>query len=64
MHSQQCEYDIMDISGTLEAEYTSSSYDVDTRADIGPIQLLVKTKVRRRGECPIDWNNPDNVSPD
>ena len=54
----------MDISGTLEAEYTSSSYDVDTRADIGPIQLLVKTKVRRRGECPVDWDNPDNVSPD
>ncbi|MEP4052871.1 MAG: DUF3617 family protein [Litorimonas sp.] len=54
----------MDISGTLEAEYTSSSYDVDTRADIGPIQLLVKTKVRRRGECPVDWDNPDNVSPE
>lgn len=54
----------MDISGTLSAEYGSDFYDVDTRAALGPIQVLVKTKVRRRGECPADWNNPDDVSDD
>ena len=55
----------MDVSGTLDATYTSSSYDVDTTAKIGPIgNIQVKTKVRRRGECPEGWNNPDDVSPD
>lgn len=55
----------MDISGTLEAVYGADFYNVDSRADIGPMgQVHVKTKVRRRGVCPVGWDNPDNVSVD
>lgn len=54
----------VDISGTLEAQYGSDFYDIDTRAGLGPIQIHVKTKVRRRGKCPANWDNPDNVSVD
>ena len=44
-----------DVSGTMEAKYGSDFYDIDTRAVI-PImgEVLVKTKVRRRGECPVN----------
>lgn len=54
----------MDISGTLEAEYGSDFYDVISRAKMGPLPVRVDTKVRRRGDCPANWNNPDNVSDD
>jgi hypothetical protein len=54
--------DLGDVSGTMEAEYGADFYTVDTRADLGPLSVHVKTKVRRRGDCPADWNNPDGVS--
>ncbi len=54
--------DLGDVSGTMEAEYGADFYTVDTRADLGPLPVHVKTKVRRRGDCPADWNNPDGVS--
>jgi len=44
----------MDITGTLEAEYGSDWYDVDTTAQIGPMQVSIRTEVRRRGECPAN----------
>lgn len=52
----------MDVDGTLNATYGADFYDVDTTANLGPIQVLVKTTVRRRGECPADWDNPDGVT--
>jgi len=54
----------LNISGTMEAEYGSNFYTVDTRADLGPLEVLVKTNVRRRSDCPADWGNPDDVSDD
>ena len=52
----------MDVSGTLEATYGPDFYDVYTTAKLGPIGgIKVKTKVRRRGDCPEGWDNPDNV---
>ena len=44
----------VDIAGTLDAKFGSDFYDVDTRAKLGPLDVLVKTKVRRRGDCPAD----------
>jgi len=52
----------MDIRGTIEAEFGSDFYDVNAFAAFGPLQLVVKSKVRRRGECPVNWKNPDDVS--
>ncbi len=54
----------MDISGTLTADYGPDFYNVDTRASLGPMQVLVRTEVRRRGECPANWGNPDDITPE
>lgn len=56
--------DLGNVSGTLEAEYGPDFYDVDARAKLGPLPVHVKTEVRRRGDCPANWTNPDNISED
>lgn len=53
------------ITGSVTADYGTSFYNAFATADMGPMgNLSVKTKVRRRSECPAGWNNPDDVSPD
>ena len=55
----------MDISGRIEAKFGPDFYDVDTQAKLGQfIPIQVKTKVRRRGACPVKSDTPNDVSGD
>lgn len=55
----------MDISGRIDAKFGPDFYDVDTQAKLGQfIPMQVKTKVRRRGACPIKSDTPNDVSGD
>lgn len=45
----------MEISGVLKAEFSSTSYDVDTNGIIGGfLPLQTQTKIRRIGVCPAE----------
>jgi hypothetical protein len=50
----------LDIRGTFDANFGADFYDVDTAAALGPLNLNIKSKVRRGGECPVNWKNPDD----
>ena len=49
----------LDIQGTVEAEFGSNFFDVGVVASLGPIPIGINANARRRGECPVDWKNPD-----
>ena len=51
-----------DINGKLDAKFGSDFYDVDTTTALGPLKVILKSKVRRAGDCPVSWKNPDEVS--
>ena len=51
-----------DINGKLDARFGSDFYDVDTTTALGPLKVILKSKVRRAGDCPESWKNPDEVS--
>lgn len=54
-----------DLTGTLEAEYGTDFYSIDSHAALGPMgQVRVNTKARRSGACPKDWNKSDDVCSD
>jgi len=52
------------INGQLEADYGTDFYNVNTVASINGMPVTLKSKVKRRGECPVGWDNSDDVSPD
>lgn len=49
-----------DVSGKMEATYGPDFFNVDTTAAI-PImgEILARTKIRRRGECPLNAASSD-----
>ena len=49
----------LDIQGVLDARFGPDFYNVDAVAAVGPIQITLKSKILRRGDCPADWKNPD-----
>lgn len=53
------------INGRVQADYGPDFYNANATANInGAGNMSVKTKVRRRSDCPVGWDNPDGVSAD
>ena len=53
-----------EINGRLDAKFGSDFYDIDTTTALGPLKIILKSKVRRSGDCPENWKNPDDETAD
>lgn len=54
----------MPLNGQMEADYGVDYYIINASSNINGVPITVKTSVNRRSECPIGWDNPDDVSAD
>lgn len=54
----------MTVTGRIEGQYTSTSYEVTGSADLPFGKMVSKTTASRTGACPADWTPPPGISKD